>query len=57
MLRFDKDDKIIALQALSKGDSVEFLKGPFTYFLATVEMLDAEQRLWVLLDFMGKTQA
>lgn len=54
MLRCVNDNKIMAPQAFSKGDSVEFLKGLFTNFLATDDTLDAEQRVWVLLDFMGK---
>jgi transcriptional antiterminator RfaH len=39
---------------LSEGDSVEMLTGPFANFIATVDTIDPEQRIWVLLDFMGQ---
>jgi transcriptional antiterminator RfaH len=36
------------------GDSVEVLEGPFTKFVATVESIDAQQRVWVLMELMGQ---
>ena len=30
------------------------LTGPFANFIATVDTIDSEQRIWVLMDFMGQ---
>jgi transcriptional antiterminator RfaH len=40
---------------LSAGDPVDVLSGPFANFVATVEKIDAEQRVWLLMDFMGQS--
>ena len=39
---------------MQKGDKVEILKGPFANFIATVEEYESEQRIWVLMDLMGR---
>ena len=41
-------------RALSAGDVVKIQKGPFASFLAEVESLAPEQRVWVLFDLMGQ---
>jgi len=41
-------------KSLNEGDSVEMLTGPFANFIATVDRIDPEQRIWVLMDFMGQ---
>jgi len=41
-------------KSLNEGDSVEMLTGPFANFIATVDTIDPEQRIWVLMDFMGQ---
>ncbi len=55
MLRCDVSGKVLPPKTLNAGDSVEVLKGPFTNFVATVETIDARQRVWVLMDFMGQS--
>ena len=37
------------------GDAVEISGGPFAEFVATVENVDPDQRVWVLLELMGRT--
>ena len=54
MLRCDASGKILPPTQLSTGDKVEVLNGPFANFIATVENIDAEHRIWVLIDFMGQ---
>ena len=54
MLRCDGAGKILPPKTLSVGDSVELLTGPFANFIATVDTIDPEQRIWVLMDFMGQ---
>ena len=54
MLRCDASGALLPPKSLSEGDSVEMLTGPFTNFIATVDTIDPEQRIWVLMDFMGQ---
>jgi len=54
MLRFDASGTLLPPKSLNEGDSVEMLTGPFANFIATVDTIDPEQRIWVLLDFMGQ---
>ena len=53
--RCDASGVLLPPKSLSKGDSVEMLAGPFANFIATVDTLDPEQRIWILLDFMGQS--
>ena len=55
MLRCDVSGKVLPPKKLNAGDSIEVLTGPFTNFVATVETIDARQRVWVLMEFMGQS--
>ena len=52
--RCDNLGKLMPLEYFEKGQSVEMRSGPFTNFIATVEQMASNDRVWVLLDFMGK---
>jgi transcriptional antiterminator RfaH len=54
MKRYDLSEKLIPIKKLKKGDQVTVLKGPFTNFIANVEKYEAEQRIWILMDLMGR---
>ena len=54
MLRCDASGALLPPKSFSEGDSVEMVAGPFANFIATVDAIDPEQRIWVLMDFMGK---
>jgi transcriptional antiterminator RfaH len=54
MKRYDLSGKLLPIQKLKKGDQVTVLKGPFANFIATVEKYDADQRIWILMDLMGR---
>jgi len=54
MKRYDLSGKLIPIQKLKKGDHVTVLKGPFANFMATVEKYEADQRIWILMDLMGR---
>ena len=54
MKRYDLSGKLLPLQELKKGDQVKVLKGPFANFIATVEKYEDDQRIWVLMDLMGR---
>ena len=53
MLRCDTSGTLLPPKSLSEGDRVEMLTGPFASFIATVDTIDPDQRIWVLMDFMG----
>jgi transcriptional antiterminator RfaH len=42
------------MQKLKKGDQVNVLKGPFANFIATIETYDTDQRIYILMDLMGR---
>ena len=52
MLRCDDEGKILPSKLLKEGASVKFLSGPFANFAATVDIIDPEERVWVLMEFM-----
>ena len=54
MERYDLSEKLLLIQKLKKGDQVTVLKGPFANFIATVEKYEADQRIWILMDLMGR---
>ena len=54
MLRCDTAGKILSPKSLNEGDNVELLTGPFAHFIATIDTIDPEQRVWVLMDVMGQ---
>jgi len=55
MLRCDAGGKLLPPRILYPGDVVRLASGPFAEFAATVEMISPYQRVWVLLDLMGRT--
>ena len=54
MMRYDLSGKLLPIKKLKKGDHVTVLKGPFTNFVATVEKYEADHRIWILMDLMGR---
>jgi len=54
MLRCDTGGKLLPPQRATKGDNVQLLTGPFSNYIAKVETIEAEQRVWVLIELMGR---
>ena len=54
MMRYDLSGKLLPIEKLKKGDLVKVLEGPFADFIATVETYETEQRIWILMDLMGR---
>jgi transcriptional antiterminator RfaH len=52
--RCDKTGILLPFPELKKGDKVKIIIGPFTDYVATVETLEDNQRIWVLIDLMGQ---
>ena len=54
MNRCDSTGKLLPVEKLTKGDQVKVLSGPFTSFVATIEKYETDQRIWILMDLMGR---
>lgn len=54
MQRCDETGKLLPPPVLKAGDSVQLTTGPFADFIATVERIAPDKRVWVLLDLMGQ---
>jgi transcriptional antiterminator RfaH len=54
MKRYDLSGKLLPMKKLKKGDQVTVLKGPFANFIATVEEYEADHRIFILMDLMGR---
>ena len=54
MKRYDPSGNLVPMKKLKKGDHVTVIKGPFADFIATVEKYEADERIWILMDLMGR---
>ena len=52
--RFDASGKLLPTKKFIKGEQVKVSRGPFADFIATVETYETEQRIWVLMELMGR---
>ena len=55
MSRCDSSGKLLPPKLLNQGDTVCITGGPFADYVARVEKAAPQQRIWVLLEFMGKS--
>ena len=53
MLRCDASGKLIPPRMLKPGDLVRVTEGAFLGFVAEIESLAPDRRVWVLMDIMG----
>lgn len=53
MLRCDTSGKLLPANLLKPGDQVRLNTGPFADFLAEIERVTPDRRVWVLMDVMG----
>ena len=54
MIRCDLSGKLLPIKKLKKGVQVKVTKGPFTNFIANIETYETDQRIWILMDLMGR---
>lgn len=52
--RFDEDGTALAPETFVPGDCVSITEGPFADYIAQVDAMAPDQRVWVLLDIMGR---
>ncbi len=55
MSRCDRSGKLLPPVVLQRGDPVKIQSGALANFIATVESIDNNRRIWVLMDIMGQT--
>jgi len=53
MLRCDASGKLLPPRILKPGDQVTLSKGPFSDFVATIETIAPDKRVWVPIEIMG----
>lgn len=53
MLRCDREGKLMPPKLLEPGDEVMVTKGPFAEFIAKIESIAPDRRVWVLMEIMG----
>ena len=54
MRRCDVAGKLLPSRQLATGDQVKLLTGPFANFVAKVDTIDSNQRIWILMECMGQ---
>ena len=52
--RCDSSGKLLPPSVIKCGDAVEIQSGALANFIATVESIDSNRRIWVLMDLMGQ---
>ena len=53
MLRCDAKGRLLPPKLLKPGDQVTLTQGPLTNFVAKVEKIAPDRRVWVLMEIMG----
>lgn len=53
MLRSDAKGKLLPPKLLKPGDQAILTKGPFANFVAEIETIAPDRRIWVLMEVMG----
>lgn len=53
MRRCDDRGRLLPPQVLKPGDQVTVTRGPFANFVAEVEKISPDRRVWVLMEIMG----
>jgi transcriptional antiterminator RfaH len=53
MLRCNSQGKLLPPKLLKPGDQVTLTKGPFASFVAEVDKIAPDRRVWVLMEIMG----
>lgn len=57
MRRCDEGGFLLPPAEIQAGDNVRISTGPFSQFVATVERVEPERRVWVLLDLLGSERS
>ena len=50
LVSFDGQPKALPPDQFAPGDELQVMSGPFAEYVATIETIDAEQRIWLLME-------
>jgi len=54
--KYDQNNKFLHADPLQAGEKIKIVKGPFSNFIATIDNVDANKRIWALVTLMGQKQ-
>jgi transcriptional antiterminator RfaH len=52
--RCDKDGTLKHPKEFKQGDKIRVINSPFTEFITTIHQIDAQKRIWILMDILGR---
>lgn len=52
--RCDKSGILMPPKELQQGDKIRVINSPFTEFITTIDQIDSQKRIWILMDIMGR---
>ncbi|MDB4008877.1 transcriptional activator RfaH [Amylibacter sp.] len=52
--RCDKNGILIPPKEFKQGDKIRVINSPFTEFITTIDQIDTQKRIWILMDIMGR---
>lgn len=52
--KYETNSDTLITKNLNRGDNIKFISGPFVDLIARIELIDDKNRIWVLLEAMGK---
>ena len=55
-IRYDNNNTLQQEANLKKGDNIEISTGPFTELIAKVLNVEKNNRIWLLMEYMGGTR-
>lgn len=53
MLRCDETGKLLPPKEFKPGDQVTLTRGPFSDFVAKIESISPDRRIWIMLELLG----
>jgi transcriptional antiterminator RfaH len=53
--RCDENGLLLQKNNLKAGDKIKLVNSPFTELFATIEKIDSERRIWILMDILGRS--
>lgn len=54
--KYDQNNKLLHADSLHAGEKIKIIQGPFSNFIATIDNVVANKRVWALIKFMGQNQ-
>ena len=53
-IRCNTFGKFLSSEKLVKGKSIKLLTGPFANMIGTIDKIDSDKRIWVIMELMGQ---